>query len=247
MYIKVKAPQSSIKLLPDWNLAPLFLPPSPPLGPAHTTTLVPYYLYDLHSPTMDKSSPKSSSYLLPQSSTQTNTRLELTDGLAHLSLSQHPARKPLTKEKKKKVPVAESWDDEPEEPSDNEEAASSASTPERIPSPHALGHTRNSSSVSPVASSRSPREIYIGPDTFARDGGPVSTGGGRGDRPMKTDAVARRMISAALGVRTKSTKEQREYDSAVRATEKKKKDEEKEKKKLEEKEKERMKTAIWED
>lgn len=55
------------------------------------------------------------------------------------------------------------------------------------------------------------------------------------------------MISAALGVRTKSTKEQREYDIAVRTAEKKKKEEEKEKKKLEEDEKERMKTAIWED
>lgn len=55
------------------------------------------------------------------------------------------------------------------------------------------------------------------------------------------------MISAALGVRTKSTKEQREYDNAVRIAEKKKKDEEREKKRLEEAEKERMKTAIWED
>lgn len=55
------------------------------------------------------------------------------------------------------------------------------------------------------------------------------------------------MISAALGVRTKSTKEQREYDTAVRTAEKRKKEEEKEKKKLEENEKERMKTAIWED
>lgn len=100
--------------------------------------------------------------------------------------------------------------------------------------------------MSSIASPRSPRETYIGSDSFARDGGPAG-GEGKAERPTTTDAVARRMISAALGVRTKSTKEQREYDSAVRMAEKKKKDEEKEKKKLEEAEKERMKTAIWED
>lgn len=101
--------------------------------------------------------------------------------------------------------------------------------------------------MSPTAGLRLPREIYIEPDTFARNGGPSDAGGERGERPTKTDAVARRMINAALGVRTKSTKEQREYDIAVRTAEKKKKEEDKEKKKSEEKEKERMKTAIWED
>lgn len=150
--------------------------------------------------------------------------------------------------RKEKVYIAESWDDEP---SDNEEATE---TPEKIPSPPSpstipstLGQTRNSPNTSSTTGPRPPREIYIGPDTFTRDGGPSSVGGERGERPTKTDAVARRMISAALGVRTKSTKEQREYDIAVRTAEKKKKEEEKEKKKLEEDEKERMKTAIWED
>lgn len=154
---------------------------------------------------------------------------------------------------KKKVPIVESWDDEPEEPSDNEEA-SPPKIPEKMPCPppptstipYTLGQTRNPSNASPIAGPR-PREIHIGPDTFARDGSYSGLGTERGERPTKTDAVARRMISAALGVRTKSTKDQREYDTAVRTAEKRKKEEEKEKKKLEEKEKERMKTAIWED
>ncbi|KAL0639972.1 hypothetical protein Q9L58_001064 [Maublancomyces gigas] len=177
---------------------------------------------------------------------------ELADGLTHLSLSNHTIQKHPTK---KKVPIVESWDDEPEEPSDNEEATPPAETSKKIPSPppptpqipHTLGQNRNSSSVPSTAGLKSPREVYIGPDTFARDGGPSGAGGERGERPTKTDAVARRMISAALGVRTKSTKEQREYDIAVRTAEKKRKEEDNEKKKLEEKEKERMKAAIWED
>lgn len=85
--------------------------------------------------------------------------------------------------------------------------------------------------------------MYVtSPDTFSR-----GDGGERTERPMKTDAVARRMIAGALGVRAKSTKEQKEYDSAVRTAEKKKKDEEKERKRAEEEEKERLKKAIWED
>ncbi|KAF8542057.1 hypothetical protein BDD12DRAFT_423426 [Trichophaea hybrida] len=67
------------------------------------------------------------------------------------------------------------------------------------------------------------------------------------ERPTTTDAVARRMISAALGVRTKSTVEQREFDSAVREKEKKRKEEEKERKREEEKKEEEAKRKIWED
>lgn len=67
------------------------------------------------------------------------------------------------------------------------------------------------------------------------------------ERPATTDAVARRMISAALGVRTRSTKEQREYDAAMMGAERKKREEEKERRRIEEEEKEKLKVAIWED
>jgi hypothetical protein len=53
------------------------------------------------------------------------------------------------------------------------------------------------------------------------------------------------MISAALGVRTKSTKEQREYDAAVREKEKRRLEEERERRREEEREKEKTKMAIW--
>lgn len=48
-------------------------------------------------------------------------------------------------------------------------------------------------------------------------------------------------------MKSKSTKEQREYDAAVRAAEKKTRDAEREKKKAEEAERERLRTSIWED
>ncbi|KAK6957411.1 hypothetical protein Daesc_000196 [Daldinia eschscholtzii] len=67
-------------------------------------------------------------------------------------------------------------------------------------------------------------------------------------RPEKTDAVARRMIASALGVRApRPTEEQRAYDRAVREKERKRREEEKEAEKKRKEEAERAKVAIWED
>lgn len=103
-------------------------------------------------------------------------------------------------------------------------------------------HTRNSSSVSSIAS---PRET--GTPAAAPVAAAAGERGGGGERPATTDAVARRMISAALGVRAKSTKEQREYDAAVKAAERKKREEERERSRVEEEERERVRRGIWED
>jgi len=94
-----------------------------------------------------------------------------------------------------------------------------------------------------VSSIASPRETSA---PAAAPAAATSEKGG-GERPATTDAVARRMISAALGVRAKSTKEQREYDAAVKATERKRREEEREKSRLEEEERERVRRGIWED
>lgn len=45
---------------------------------------------------------------------------------------------------------------------------------------------------------------------------------------MKTVATAHRMIAAALGVRVKMTEEQRQYEKAIRETEKKRRERERE-------------------
>ena len=67
-------------------------------------------------------------------------------------------------------------------------------------------------------------------------------------RPEKTTASAARMIAGALGVRApKRTEEQRQYDKAVREKEMKRKEREKEEKKREEAEREKAKAAMWDD
>lgn len=69
-----------------------------------------------------------------------------------------------------------------------------------------------------------------------------------GKRPEKTDAVAKRMIAGALGVRApKKTEEQRAYERVVKEKEIRKRKEEKEEAARREEERERAKAAVWED
>lgn len=69
----------------------------------------------------------------------------------------------------------------------------------------------------------------------------------RDERPATTDAVARRMISAALGVRVRSTKEQREFDKALREREKKKLSEDRQRRREEEIKADEAKKKVWDD
>ncbi|KFY90912.1 hypothetical protein V498_05755, partial [Pseudogymnoascus sp. VKM F-4517 (FW-2822)] len=72
--------------------------------------------------------------------------------------------------------------------------------------------------------------------------------GGADKRQEKTDAVARRMIAGALGIRApKKTEEERAYERAVREKEVKRREREKEEKVREEEEKERARRSVWED
>lgn len=79
---------------------------------------------------------------------------------------------------------------------------------------------------------------------------PGSPVGGEGGlrRPEKTDAVARRLIAGALGVRApRPTEEQRAYDRAVREKERRRREEEREAERRRKEEAERAKAAIWDD
>lgn len=70
---------------------------------------------------------------------------------------------------------------------------------------------------------------------------------GPSKRPEKTDAVARRMIAGALGLRApRATEEQKAYERAVREQEKKRRDAEKEEERRREEEAERKRREIWE-
>lgn len=66
-------------------------------------------------------------------------------------------------------------------------------------------------------------------------------------RPEKTDAVARRMIAAGLGLRVKRTEEEKAYDRAVREKERKRREQEREQEKRRQEEAEKAKQSIWDD
>jgi len=67
-------------------------------------------------------------------------------------------------------------------------------------------------------------------------------------RPEKTDAVAKRMIAGALGVKApKKTEEQRAYDRAVKEKEIKRRNQEKEAAARAKEDAEKAKAAVWDD
>lgn len=77
---------------------------------------------------------------------------------------------------------------------------------------------------------------------------PRSERTGSNTRPEKTDAVAKRLIAGALGVRApKKTEEQRAYERAVKEKEVKRRNGEKEAKIRAEEEAKRAKAAAWDD
>jgi len=67
-------------------------------------------------------------------------------------------------------------------------------------------------------------------------------------RPEKTDAVARRMIAAGLGLKApRQTEEQKAYQRSIREQERKRREQEREQEKRRQEEVERAKAAVWDD
>jgi hypothetical protein len=183
---------------------------------------------------------------------------DITSNLTKLSLktteleTTKPA--PCTKPQKKAGPaVADSWEDEADDDdgsiADTEEtptaAPGKAGTSAPPPTPMSPV-TRNERPFSPSALSGP--GFTVPPFDGASDslGGQASTGPSK--RPEKTDAVARRMIASALGMRApKLTEEQKAYDRAVREKERKRLEQEKEEKRKKEEEAAKARQAIWED
>ncbi|KAI8723413.1 hypothetical protein NCS52_00197100 [Fusarium sp. LHS14.1] len=143
-------------------------------------------------------------------------------------------KKPAPKKKAKKV-VADSWEDE--DVSDSEPEAESDKADELTPS--ATPAPPPPTPMSPVGGSAwTPPEDAPGP----------RAGGESAKRPEKTDAVARRMIAAGLGLKApKQTEEQRAYQKSIREQEKKKREQEREQEKKRQEEADKAKAAIWDD
>lgn len=75
-----------------------------------------------------------------------------------------------------------------------------------------------------------------------------SPGPPRSARPEKTDAVARRMIAGALGLKApKLTDEQKAYQKAIKEKERKRREEEKAAAQRKEEEEAKARASIWED
>lgn len=156
--------------------------------------------------------------------------------------------------KAKKAPVVESWEDENISSSSESETDQLSSSRDaagmkdveagtQAPPPTPISPTYNNNTASGSFSPSTATYPSSVPGWSALDG-PSSPA----KRPEKTDAVARRMIAAGLGMKVpKQTEEQKAYDRAVREKERKRRHQEKEEQKRKEAELEKARQAIWED
>ncbi|KXT15144.1 hypothetical protein AC579_7919 [Pseudocercospora musae] len=167
-------------------------------------------------------------------------------------MSSHPVAAGLgklkishSKPKSKNAEPAESWEDDADLSSNTEtEETSTPATPGTADYPAPPPPTPSS----PVnARDRPILETSFSPLQF--DGGSDSVGYRGGEkRPEKTTAVASRLIAAGLGQKApKRSKEQREYDQAMKVQEKQKRDQARAEEERKRREAERAKKAVWDD
>jgi len=192
---------------------------------------------------------------------------ELLASIDKLSLSSNPKSAPSPSSKSKpntttktspKPPVADSWDEE----SSGEDTETEN---ENVTPPQEALYTAESRDYpsAPPPTPASPQSPYSGSDAdrfispfpygngndVNADGNRDRGSSGRSDkRPEKTDAIARRMIAGALGVRApKKTDEQKAYEKAVLEKEARRKDGEKDLAKKREAEEKKARDAVWGD
>ncbi|KAF4592482.1 ubiquitin-like protein smt3 [Ophiocordyceps camponoti-floridani] len=138
----------------------------------------------------------------------------------------HDAVKPSKsrKKKKKNKEVADSWENA-DESSSAEEAGPQSHKPSRTPSPIRPIQARGLPTARPLVAAMAPDR-----------------------RPEKTDAVARRMIAAGLGLKApKQTAEQSAYQKSIREQERKRRDQQRAEEQERKEEAEKAKAAIWND
>jgi hypothetical protein len=161
----------------------------------------------------------------------------LESSLKKLSLDSLPSKSATSS--KNKQSVSESWEDE--------ELENSGDETDRPLSPQQSADYPSAPPPTPISPTSSfAQETFVNPYGFGT-GGPADPRTER-TRPEKTDAVAKRMIAGALGVRApKKTEEQKAYDRAIKEKEIKRRNQEKEAAVKAREETERAKAAVWED
>lgn len=167
---------------------------------------------------------------------------DVTSSVSKLSLETSDLKKPTKAKSNKKEKVVDSWEDE--------DVSSDTETEADVKSAHPDGHPEGTAAPPPTPISPTYNRTSQ-PTVPSSSGGyhiasdaPLSPTA----RPEKTDAVARRMIAGALGLRApKQTEEQKAYDKAIREKERKRREEEKAAEAKKQEEAAKARAAIWED
>ncbi|KAK5675103.1 hypothetical protein LTS10_012177 [Elasticomyces elasticus] len=151
----------------------------------------------------------------------------------------------------KKAAPADSWDAEDSSDDDGTSTPIHQVTSSDYPGPPPPTPSSPSFSSKSTASG-TPYQTFppYGFQGDDEDGSIVTRGGGRGEdkRPEKSTAVASRLIAAGIGQKApRRTKEEREYDAAMRVQERKKREQAKLEEEKRREEKERARKAIWDD
>lgn len=160
--------------------------------------------------------------------------------------------------KKKPSQPADSWEDEADDSVTTPESSSRPESSAGQPGPPPPTPASPGNALSPVQSPKSmaatsPYQVFPsqGPNGQfdpSHYRSPTRSSGSEERRPEKSTAVASRLIAAGIGAKApRRTKEEREYDQAMRLQEKKKRDQAKEEEERKKKEAEKAKQAIWDD
>ncbi|KAB5572386.1 hypothetical protein GE09DRAFT_667232 [Coniochaeta sp. 2T2.1] len=187
-----------------------------------------------------------------------DTSGRLAAAVSQLSLNTGSSASKSSKAKPSKVknePVVDSWEDAELSSSDSESETDKPGSSRdadglkevdagtQAPPPTPISPTYNNAAGRPFSPTTA---IY--PSAVSGPSRPDDAPSSPAKRPEKTDAVARRMIAAGLGLKVpKQTEEQKAYDRAVREKERKRRQQEREEQKRKEAELEKAKQAIWED
>jgi len=159
---------------------------------------------------------------------------DLQSSLNKLSINPTPSKSSRAFRREK--PVADSWEDEEDSGSETDRPI----TPQTS--------TDLPSAPPPTPISPSHHESFISPYGYSSESLREARGERPSARPEKTDAVAKRMIAGALGVKApKKTDEQRAYDRAIKEKELKRRATEKESAARAQEEAARAKSAVWSD
>jgi len=155
--------------------------------------------------------------------------------------------------------VADSWEDESsdlEQPNPEKSKASEAPERDGREAQKDSAWTRDDDDrpySGNTDSTLSSSAVYSPDGTLLSSSSSRSRGGGGGGndsssqrRPEKTDAVARRLIAGALGVRApRKTEEEREYEKATKEKERKRRDEERERQRQEKEAAAKERESMW--